>query len=241
MRYAIVSDIHGNLEALQAVLTDCQKEGLKKFFCLGDIVGYGADPVACLNEIKQLDVQCVAGNHDWAVAERIEPTHFNPLAKEAVLWTREILNLKDKAYLKGLELCERGENFVLVHATWHDPEQFIYLNDIAESRKTFAVMEQSICFVGHTHVPIIFIEQNHQVRISDQDWCSFEQGKKYIVNVGSVGQPRDRNPKAAYGIYDTENASLELRRIPYDIAKAQDKILNAGLPMSLAYRLALGY
>ncbi len=241
MRYAIISDIHSNLEALDAVLSDCREEGVEKFLCLGDIVGYGADPSECIQRLKELDVTIVAGNHDWAVAKKIEPTNFNAVAKEAVLWTRENLKSQDIDYLYQLELSKNFDGFHLVHATLHEPEQFIYLNDIEESRKTFALMDRQICFLGHTHVPVVFIEHNNDIKIWDRFECHFESDKKYIVNVGSVGQPRDRNPQAAYGIYDRDKSSLHIKRIPYDIATAQEKILNAGLPMSLAYRLALGY
>ena len=241
MRYAIISDIHSNLEAFEAVLLDCDREGITKFFCLGDIVGYGANPAECLERIKRLDVISVAGNHDWAVAGNIQPTNFNAVAKEAVVWTKENLKPEDIAYLSHLELFKEHDDFYLVHATLHEPEEFIYLNDITESRKTFALMNHQICFLGHTHVPVIFIEHNQDIKICDQHECPLEPNKKYIVNVGSVGQPRDKNPKASYGIYDADRATIQIKRVPYDIGRAQEKILKAGLPMSLAYRLALGY
>jgi len=240
MRYGIISDIHGNLEAFLAVLEDCEKNGVRQHYCIGDIVGYGSNPEECISLIQENNSPCVAGNHDWAVSGKIEITNFNPVAKEAVSWTEKVLMKEHSDYLSNLELVFKHQDFIMVHGTLNQPEEFHYLTDIREAADTFYLMDRSICFIGHTHVPQIYHLENENVSYVKTDYAEINKQSRYIVNIGSVGQPRDGNPDASYCIYDPDLERIEIKRVPYDVKTAQKKIIEAGLPDFLAQRLALG-
>ncbi len=241
MRYGIFADIHSNLEAFEAVIEAYQDEKIDAYFCCGDIVGYGANPCECVAYIRKMKARCVAGNHDWAAAEKIVTEKFNDHAKEAIAWTLAQIVDTDKEFLKSLKLVDRLEDFILVHGTLHDPEAFNYLVNFSQVVQTFALMDRAICFVGHSHIPRIFIEtENGEVREHDGGVVNVELKNRYIVNVGSVGQPRDGHPEASYCIVDSTKRMIELKRVAYDVNRAQEKILKAGLPPRLATRLALG-
>ena len=241
MRYAIFSDIHSNLEAYEATMAAMKKEGADSYYCAGDIVGYGADPAQCISKTKELAPKIVAGNHDWAAVGLADITCFNPSAKEAVLWTADALGREDKKYLKGLRPVERGD-FVLVHGSLNRPEEFEYILNFDTAHKTFLLMEEfDIYFIGHTHVAGVWVENSEgRIGYNPSLQVKLEEGKKYIVNVGSVGQPRDNDPRAAYCIYDTDEKTVEIKRVAYDIKTAQGKIIDAGLPKGLAKRLSSG-
>ena len=239
MRYAIVSDIHSNLEALEAVLESARGERIDRYLSTGDIVGYGADPEACLRRIRDLDPVIVAGNHDWAVAGRLSLDFFNSYAREAIEWTRARLDADAKRWLGALPLTAKLGEITLVHATLHGPENFDYLLTAYDAHLSLEILDTPICFVGHSHVPVTFA-QNGSVTFSFASEFSMDGTEKAIVNAGSVGQPRDGNPEASYGIYDTEARLVEVRRVSYDIGSASRKILAAGLPPVLAERLWLG-
>jgi len=241
MRYGILSDIHGNLEALQAVVDRCKKEGVEGFLCLGDIVGYGANPRECLDMIRQLKAVSVAGNHDWAVSGRLDPVYFNWTAKAAVVWTKKQISSDDIAFLKSLEPVFKNGEVILTHGTLNEPERFHYMAYMLQAEETFRLMDRSVCFIGHTHAPQIIIEQDETSRRSDTLKVTIDPESKYIINAGSVGQPRDGNAMAAYCMYDTDTRLVEVKRAPYDIKTAQEKILKAGLPASLAQRLSVGH
>lgn len=241
MRYAILSDIHGNLEALESVMAALKTERIDAYLCAGDIVGYGADPAECLKRLRRLPIIAVAGNHDWAVAGRFDPAYFNREAREAVAWTRRHLDGDDLAYLNQLELVYQNEDLVMAHGTLYEPESFHYLSSMDYVRRSFALMEKMVCFIGHTHEPLTARQHGETIELSRAVQIALNQGDRYMINVGSVGQPRDGNPEAAYGVYDTRECRVEIRRVPYDIASAQQKILRSGLPALLAQRLTLGY
>ncbi len=240
MRYAILSDIHGNWEALDAVVAACHRLGARRFLCVGDTVGYGANPRECLEAHKALGMASVAGNHDWAVGGRLDASYFNEYGKAGVAWCRNHLPLEYFQYLNALELVFRNDDLILVHGSLNHPERFAYLRDISEAADTFYLMDRPVCFIGHTHVPQIFVQRQGRVFYAPGTDIELEPDGKYIVNVGSVGQPRDGNPMAAYAIYDTETRMISLKRTPYDIAMAQHRILQAGLPEFLARRLTVG-
>ena len=240
MRYGIIADIHGNLEALETVIAACRQEGIQDFLCLGDLVGYGANPKECLKMIQYLKAICIAGNHDWAVLGKIDVAYFNPVAKAAIAWTRQQLSQQDLNFLKSLDLIFKNDDMILVHGTLDHPEEFHYLLDMSDILNTFSLIDRPLCFLAHTHVPGIFVKhkekfydaRNLKITLSPQEQC--------VVNVGSVGQPRDGSPLAAYCIYDTDARKVEIKRIAYDIETAQKKILVAGLPAFLAQRLSIG-
>lgn len=240
MRYAVFSDVHSNLEAFEAVLDAAKTSRVDSYLFIGDIVGYGADPSPCIALLRSLACPVVAGNHDWASVEKTPTEYFNEAAAEAVLWTRERLSEFERAYLCGQGLVHETPHFCLVHGTLDHPEEFDYMTDGGRAARTFYLLRQQICFVGHSHMPGVFVDDGEKVTYHGTEKIAIEAGRRYIINDGSVGQPRDGDPRASFCIYDTEASSVEFRRVPYDIASAQKKIRQAGLPGILADRLFLG-
>lgn len=239
MKLAIIADIHSNLEALHAVLEDANKRKVTGFVCLGDVVGYNADPVECLKIVQDLDCPVVRGNHDHYCSHNDNLDGFHPLAADVVDWTRRQLSEEQRAYLRGLRYVSRVETFTIVHSTLDTPEMWGYVFDKLEAEASFAYQTTSLCFFGHTHVPLAF-ERADTVRAGLYAKIRISLGKKYFINVGSVGQPRDGDPRAAYVTFDLFNNEIELHRIPYDYRITQKKIIDAGLPGRLAARLAVG-
>jgi len=239
MKFAIIADIHANLDAFQVVLDDCKKQQVTHYACLGDVVGYNANPKECLDIVRTMNMPCVKGNHDEYCSSEEHLEGFNPAAAEAVNWTRKQLTADDRQWLRDLKYTRMVTNFTIVHATLDGPQRWGYVFDKLAAAASFTYQNTSVCFFGHTHVPVAFMKDS-MVRGGTYSKFKLEAGKKYFVNVGAVGQPRDNNPKAAYVVYDTLEATIELRRLDYDIAAAQKKILAAGLPPRLAERLAYG-
>jgi predicted phosphodiesterase len=239
MKYAIVADIHGNLEAFQVVLEDIEKQKCTHIACLGDIVGYNATPKECLDTVRALNMPCVKGNHDEFCSSDTPMEGFSPNAAEAGNWTRGMLTEDDRRWLRELKFLRLVSNFTIVHATLDAPQRWGYVFDKLAAAASFTYQNTPVCFFGHTHVPVAFIRDS-VVKGGTYSKFRVEPGRKYFVNVGAVGQPRDGNPKAAYVIYDIDEGSIELRRLDYDIPAAQKKILQAGLPARLAERLAMG-
>lgn len=240
MRIAIIADIHSNLEALEAVLDALSKARIDRYACVGDVVGYGADPKACLDLVRETCDATIAGNHDWAVASRLSMEFFNAYAREAIVWTRQQLTADDVKWLHDLPLQADIQGIAtLVHATLHNPAAFDYLLTSYDAHLSMGVLERPLCFVGHSHIPITFMEKGG-LGFTFADTIDLTRLEKAIINPGSVGQPRDENPQAAYAILDTVKRKVTLHRVPYDIEKAAGKILAAGLPQVLADRLHLG-
>jgi predicted phosphodiesterase len=239
MKYAIIADIHGNLDAFQVVLEDIRAQKADHIVCLGDVVGYNAQPKECLDIVRQMNIPCVKGNHDEYCSTDNRLDGFNPHAAEAVHWTRDQLTEDDKKWLRELKYSRMAANFTMVHATLDAPERWGYVFDKLAAAASFPYQNTQMCFFGHTHVPVAFMRDT-VVRGGTYSKFKVDQSKKYFINVGAVGQPRDNNPKAAYVIYDMDAQTIELRRLEYDIAAAQKKILDAGLPERLAERLAFG-
>jgi diadenosine tetraphosphatase ApaH/serine/threonine PP2A family protein phosphatase len=239
MRLAIFSDIHSNLEALQAVLADAREQRCTDFVCLGDVVGYNANPHECVQLIQELDCPIVKGNHDEQAFLVESSRDFNEMAEAAIQWTRDHLTEDDKQWLRDLRLQRQVRDFTIVHATLDAPEQWGYVFNNLDAAASFTYQHTAVCFFGHTHVPIAFVRDEgvQRVRI---DKLRIEAGKKYFINTGSVGQPRDADWHAAYCIYHIDSNLVELRRLKYDLETAQKKILKAGLPHLLADRLAIG-
>ncbi len=238
-KFAILGDIHGNWEALHAVLEDARREGVTRFVCVGDMVGYNADPERCLDTIMQMDCVTVRGNHDHYCAHDECLQSFHPLAANVMTWTRARLNDTQIAYLRDLPLSRSVSGFMLVHSTLDMPERWGYVFEELEAEAHFAYQSTALCFHGHTHVPVVF-EKTAQVRRLPAEPIRIVAGRKYFINVGSVGQPRDGNPDASYAIYNSADREVVFRRIPYDVHTTQEKIRRAGLPERLAVRLGLG-
>lgn len=240
MKYGIISDIHSNLEALEAVLEALAERGVERYVCCGDIVGYGADPVACLERVRALGCPVVMGNHDAAVAGRTGTEDFNQNARRAVEWTRERLPQEWLDYLASLPLTAEVGPFHVVHATLNCPGEWRYLMTTYEAKINLDIMTLPLCVFGHSHVPILFRRAEGQISFGSEVEFTLEEGVQYLVNVGSVGQPRDGDPRAAAAVFDEESGRFELLRVPYDIDTARVKIVSAGLPPALAARLVTG-
>lgn len=239
MRFAIFSDIHANLEALQAVTADAEQRDCTHFVCLGDVVGYNANPHDCVNLIRDLDCPTVKGNHDEQASLLESSRDFNELAEHAIEWTRENLTKEDKEWLRDLRLQRQVRDFTIVHATLDTPAQWGYVFNNLDAVASFTYQHTGVCFFGHTHVPMAFVRDDGVKRIKI-DQLKIEPARKYFINVGSVGQSRDGDWRASYCTFDTEHNVIEQHRIKYDVQAAQAKIIKAGLPRLLAERLALG-
>jgi predicted phosphodiesterase len=238
-RYAVLGDIHSNLEALNVVLQDAEEQDVSSYVCVGDIVGYNGNPAECLERILALDCLCVKGNHDHYCSNDESLDDFQPLAANVIDWTRNQLSSEQVEILGNLRYVRNVKGFTVVHSTLDMPEKWGYVFDSLEAEANFNYQSTSVCFHGHTHVPVVFEKRG---RVSRERYSEIEirMGRKYFINVGSVGQPRDGDPRASYAIYDLETRQVELRRLAYDIDKTQDKIRKAGLPERLAKRLELG-
>jgi len=241
VRYAVLSDIHANLEALQAVLADAARR-TDAVLCLGDLVGYGADPVACIEIVAERAQSIVCGNHEHAVAGLIDLEWFNVHARAAAEWTRERLDDDHKTYLASLPLVAEVGDATLVHASPDRPGDWEYLLSAQDGFDAFGAFTTRLCFVGHSHLAGMWSlgSSGPEHRAGAAVDLELERGRRYLVNVGSVGQPRDRDPRAAYAIWDSERGTVAIRRVVYDVATAREKILLGGLPRFLADRLAWG-
>jgi len=242
LRHAFLGDIHGNLEGLRAVLSDIGTQAIDTVLCLGDIVGYGANPAECVEAIRSAGYDTVAGNHDIAAAGQLSLAQFNEYARAAIIWTREHLSQDDKDWLANLSLVKHLQGFSIVHSSLDHPEEFNYVDSVLEAAACFARMQNPICVVGHSHIPLVFIEDDPKSlpRYTLELAQPIPVEGRMIVNPGSAGQPRDEDPRASYCIYDTENEQITFRRVSYDIAAAASKMRAAGLPELLAFRLEIG-
>lgn len=239
IKYAILGDIHGNLEALDAVLEDAANNGVTSYVCVGDVVGYNANPSECLEKVRSMNFAVIRGNHDHYCSHDESLDDFHPLAANVIDWTRHQLAEEQIDFLGKLKLTKILSGFTIVHSTLDMPEKWGYVFDALEADANFNYQSTSVCFHGHTHVPFVYEKQK---RVTREPFTKIKimLGKKYFINVGSVGQPRDGDPRAAYVIYDLKTKEIELKRVNYDIQTAQQKILKAGLPDRLASRLEIG-
>lgn len=243
MRIGIISDIHSNAEAFQSVLN--QLTDVDSIICLGDIIGYGADPLFCIEKIRELEIQCIKGNHEGAVTGELNPQYFNQDARSAILWTRAQLKEKDITFLSDLNRrIEISQNVLGVHGSPRQP-LWEYILDRQIAEEIFTSFDFKIYFIGHSHIAGVFTF-NHKTKMvnyicaSDGAEIKIKQNHSYIINCGSVGQPRDRNPKAGFAIFDTVSLMVQIIRVDYPIVKAQEKIKRANLPRFLAERLSMG-
>ena len=244
MKYGVFGDIHGNLEALEAVLADMESQGVTHPLCIGDLVGYGANPAECLEVVRALECPVVRGNHDDWVTQAKNPASFSEHACRALDFTRKKLSPGQMNYLRRLPYVKGGELCTIVHATLDGPENWGYVSTRLEAETSFFYQKTPLCFLGHTHRPAVFIK-DHEVRPIefrrvDVHPERLKVSRKFLFNVGSVGQPRDGDWRAAYAIYDSKSEVVELRRLNYDIEKAAHKIIKSGLPESLSKRLFKG-
>ncbi len=239
MRFAIFSDLHANLEATEAVLADAQEKQCTHYVCLGDLVGYNANPHECVELVRQMECPVVKGNHDEQACLGSSSRDFNDLAERAINWTRANLTDEDKQWLADLRLTRQVRDFTIVHATLDTPAEWGYVFNNLDAVASFTYQHTTLCFFGHTHVASAFVRDDGVKRVKVEQ-LMIEPGKKYFINTGSVGQPRDGDPRAAYCIYHVDRNVVEQRRLKYDLPAAQRKIIAAGLPRLLAERLELG-
>jgi predicted phosphodiesterase len=252
MRCAIISDIHGNLDALEAVLADAGR--VDEIWCLGDLVGYGPQPNECVDLLRRRAAICIAGNHDWAAIGRMDTVEFNPEAGEAARWTAERLTEAHHRYLGDLPervIAGPAGEFTLVHGSPRDPV-WEYLTHASLARPNFEHFNTPYCLVGHTHVPLIFQRQppahsgggaavRAVIPADNQPFLLAEA--RLIINPGSVGQPRDGRQQAAYMVFESgaDGARITLRRVAYPVVAVQEKMRDAGLPLRLITRLTYGW
>ncbi len=236
MKYAIISDVHANLEALESVLEDARARGVKHFICLGDLVGYNADPEACVDIIRDLGCPVVMGNHDaYTVAEEI-PEIVNGRARESLEWTRNHIRPDQHEWLTHLPMQRRVGPLQLVHASLHEPDNWNYVLNAIEAILHFHFQDSPVCFFGHTHMPMYFSTKERKTH-KEFERIELEPGERYLVNAGSVGQPRGDDKRAQYITYDTREKVVDFHRVKYDVKKTCEKIRSAGLPEHNALRL----
>jgi diadenosine tetraphosphatase ApaH/serine/threonine PP2A family protein phosphatase len=239
LRYGVLGDIHSNVEALTAVLDALDLERPQGLLSPGDIVGYGGAPRECLRLVRERAPATVAGNHDWAVAGRLPLDYFNSYARDAILWTRKTLDRDDVKFLGALPLTAKEGPCTLAHGTIHDPELFDYLQTPYDAHLSFSRLPTPYGIVGHSHIPVTFLSGTTITYVLGPE-VDLSSAAQALVNVGSVGQPRDEDPRAAYGILDTETKTLTLRRVAYDVEAAIARIRAANLPEVLGERLRIG-
>lgn len=237
MPYAVFADIHGNLEALETALEYARKHRLSQFMVLGDSIGYGANPNECLEWALQNAGFHVLGNHEAAVSHEKIREKFSDWARVAIDWTAERLRPELIARIQDLPYLQTGGDVTLAHGTLHSPEEFRYLFDENDAYKSFLALRTPWGFVGHSHVPSSFAEKEGTGGYLKEGVLKLRKKERYILNPGSIGQPRDRDPRLSFGIFDEDELTFEIVRLPYNNKRASEKILAEGLPASLAYRL----
>lgn len=237
---AFISDIHANLPALQAVLTDIAAQQVTEIYCLGDVVGYGGQPAQCVDLLREARIPCLKGNHDSMVAgDAGSLKGIGDATRLAIEWTQSVVSPEQRSWLGDLPLTMEQADFQAVHAMLETPEEWDYVLSAAEAGRHFRHQRKSLCFIGHTHCPAFWLEGETRER----DITSIEtvfSTRKQVINVGSVGQPRDRDERACYLIYRPERQDVWWRRVDYDIKAAQQAIMSAGLPSKFAMRLLRG-
>lgn len=243
MKYGVLGDIHSNLSALESVLERFEAEGVDRILSVGDIVGYGAQPKECIRLVRSIGATVVKGNHDAACVGELELRYFNAHARAAVEWTTAVLDEEELRWLAGLPLTVDLEDCCVGHGTYHRPELFDYIQSTSDADPSLDAMWKPICFVGHTHVPVTLLrleeDPAHTAYTLDTE-IDLSEVRRAVINVGSVGQPRDEDARAAYCIYDPGERRAWIRRVEYDVEREAELIRSAGLPRILADRLYLG-
>lgn len=237
MIYGIIGDVHSNYEALTAVVNELRGEHVDKILCTGDIIGYAAEPVHCIDLIRELNCIVVAGNHDYAAVGKFPVGYFHADARAAILWTAKQLSAEYIDFLKNLPLVVELNDITLVHASLNHPEFFDYITTGAEAQLNFDILKTPICFYGHSHVPLAIFWEGGNMRVDRGGVFNLHNVEKALINVGSVGQPRDWDIRASYALYDDEKKVVQIKRVKYNIHDAVNKIYMAGLPEINALRL----
>lgn len=241
MKIAILSDIHSNLEALKAVSARLDELTVDQIFFVGDVVGYGADPEECTRWVAENADLAVAGNHDFAAVGLIEADSFNAYARDAIEWNADHMGEHAVEYINDLPLTETRDGITLAHANPSLPDEWGYIFTLWDAEMNFSHFDGFICFVGHSHQPVVVkMDSDNGVSVAPGDCVTLSDDSRYLINVGSVGQPRDGNPDACFGLLDKEKNEFSLVRVSYDVKTTHRKMSEAGLPAALADRLLEG-
>lgn len=241
MKYAFFSDVHANFEALKAFVLDQQNERIDKIFFLGDAVGYGPNPNECVELIDKIAHVKLIGNHDYAALGLMETEYFNQYAAESMSWTKNILSNKTIAILGKFQLSATVDNIYMVHSSPREPEMWHYILDMTDVEENFKYFSQQICLVGHTHRPfIVSLDSKGNCIISNKQEEKILHGRRYLINIGSLGQPRDGDPRSCYLIFDTKTQTIRHKRVAYDFDSTQKRMAALGMPEYLIERLAVG-
>ena len=243
MRTAIISDVHGNFPAFETFLEVIKGLGADRILCLGDIVGYNPWPNECVDIVRGGGIPCVMGNHDRVASGLDSAESFNQAAKEAILWTRGVITEDNRRYLAALpETMVVDKRYLLVHGSPRDPNEYIFTESSISGNIAFLKGEhkKSLCFFGHTHVVLAVCEDGGRIEVLRDESIPIEKDRIYLVNPGSIGQPRDGDPRAAFLIYDEGKQEIEFHRFPYDIDSVYEAVINAGIDPYLGKRLFLG-
>ena len=238
MIFAIISDVHANLEAAEACFREIDKINPDRIICLGDMVDYCAQPNEVIDIIQERCDVIIIGNHDEAQIDYFISDGFSDNARISSIHTRSVLKPEHKEFIKTLKYTHSEENILFVHSSPLNPIEYDYILDNYTAHINFRSFNESVCFIGHSHYPMVFEEKAFSVKVTDPD--NVKKGRRYIINAGSVGQPRDGDPRLAFGLFDTEKFKYQLVRLEYDIQSASDKIIAEGLPLKLAERLFKG-
>ena len=243
MKYGVLGDIHSNLTALETAVDFLESESVDLYLSMGDVVGYGAAPAACIQKLREIEAVVVKGNHDAATAGQLDLLYFNQYARAAVHWTQTVLAEEDMAWLAALPYVVDLEDCSAAHGAYHRPELFDYIQTTSDADPSLDVMKRPVCFVGHTHVPVTLLrlaDDPERTAFTCDEIIDLRGVQKALINVGSVGQPRDEDPRAACAVFDTATDTVSLKRLSYDIDLEAARIRSAGLPAVLGDRLHLG-
>ena len=241
MKFIIFSDIHSNLEAIQSFCSITESIYHDKKVCLGDIVGYNSDPNLVVKWVREEVDLILAGNHDYCVLNRMNASYLNPAAYQACAWTRSTLTKNNKEFLDTLPVEKEEDGIYWVHSSPFEPTEWHYVSTKQSAEQNFNYFEQAICFLGHSHLPAIFEKnKNNEIYLHDASKLELDSESRYIINVGSLGQPRDGNPDPVFVLYDSVSRIVEFHRFSYDLSSTQQKIRACGLPSYLADRLSNG-
>ncbi|MBN2105425.1 metallophosphoesterase family protein [bacterium] len=241
MRIGIIADVHANIEALDGVLDALHKAQVDQIICLGDLVGYGPNPNECVAKVMEHSDVIVAGNHDFGAIGKLPADRFNAFARQAILWTQDVLTEESRKVIQSLPLIWDDGRTTAVHASPEAPEKWHYVSSEDAVFRSLMAMTSPYCFIGHTHIPAIFSRTvDGDMILQKGKSLTLKANQLHLINVGSVGQPRDSDPRAAYGILDVDESRFELHRKTYDISAVQKKMKNAGLSDFLIQRLNVG-
>jgi predicted phosphodiesterase len=242
MRYAVISDIHGNAEALQAVLADIDTRSVDTVVCLGDVVGYYPDPARCIELVQARAEHCIAGNHDYAAIGRIDTRNFTYYAFIAMEWTKEHINTAGREFLEALPLSFEKDGLFFTHSSPSNPRDWAYIFPDSDDAifEAFRSLKHKVNFIGHTHWPSILLQKDDKIVLHNEHSIKMNGADSYLINVGSVGQPRDSDARSCYGLYDSGTGEYREVRVAYDFSITQKKIIDNHLPLFLAERLEKG-